>query len=162
MSASSTARRIGLVCALAATVALPGAASAGKVTHKLSGKMVDEATSTADANSKVTVKVVVKNGKPKALKGLIFQNLNGYCRDEPESPLYFVNEFSGTGGKNQNPRIEVGNLFNWFSYPTDPPRSVEFFGKIKNNGKKILANLNVYNNTVGQCSFAKGKVKLTK
>jgi hypothetical protein len=163
MSANSTAMRLGLVCVLAlAILAVPASAGAATVTHTLSGKMVDEATSETDANSKVTVKVVVRNGKPVRLKALAFRRLNGYCRDEAGDPLYFVGQFGGVGGRNRNPRIEVGNLFNWFSYPSNPPRRVEFFGKIRNRGQRIVANLNVYNNTPGQCSFAKGRVRLTK
>jgi hypothetical protein len=151
---------VGMAIVAALLLAVPASASAAKATHKLTGKMVDEANSTTDANSKVSVKVVVKNGEPKRLKALKFDNLNGYCRDEMDGPLYFVNEFSGRGGRNLNRRIEINNIFNWFSNPETPSRRVEFYGKIKNSGKRITATLNVFNNT--ECSFAKGKVTLTK
>lgn len=160
-----TVSKAAIVAGLVLGLVLAAGAEGAKTTHKLTGKMVDKANGSVDPNSKVSVKVVVKNGEPRRLKALRFDNLNGYCRDVADGPLYQTGEFSGVGGKNLSPRIENNGIFNWFSYPPDPPnppRRVEFFGKIKKQGKRIDATLNVYNNASGQCSFALGTVALKK
>src|SRR5918994_4377099 len=76
----STMKRLIPVCALAGALALAPAADAGKKktkTHKLTGSVV------GDANSKLTMKVKVKNGDPKKVKNFTWENLDGYCTGSP-------------------------------------------------------------------------------
>lgn len=142
-------------CGLITAVLLPATAQAQVRTLK--GKVV------GDENSAVSVKVVLKNGKPKRLKGLTYTNLDAYCDPDgsfgPQAPEY-VGEVSGSAGKNLGPRIEVGGYFDWFSYPESPSRQVTFAGRLKNGGKKAVGDIGVFNNE--SCENAQGQAKLTK
>jgi hypothetical protein len=123
----------------------------------LKGKVV------GDANSDVSVKVVLRNGKPKRLKGLTYKNLDAYCDPDgslgPQDPQ-FVREVSGSAGTNRNPRIEVGGYFNWFSYPDNPSRQGTFAGRLRNRARKAVGKIFVGNNE--SCENAQGRAVLVK
>ena len=133
---------LGLVIA---GLALPAGASAARTTYTLKGK-VD-----GDANSRVSVKVVVRNGQPQRLKGLTYRNLDSDCA---------AGELSGSGGKNLGASVEFNNSFRWVSYPQGGSRHVNMYGKVRRRGRRITATLEVFDNE-NLCD-AKGKVTLRK
>lgn len=141
-------RLVLICCALMVAFALPGTALGATTTYTLKGKVE------GDANSVVSVKVVVVNGKPRRLKGLAYRNLNASCDGSP------TGEVSGFAGKNLGPSIELGGSFRWVSYPTDPSRFVNMFGTVRRRGRLITATLEVFNNDA--CSNAKGSVRLRR
>jgi hypothetical protein len=150
---------IGCVCALVGVLLLPATAVAGKEVRTLKGGLV------GDENSKLSLKVVLKNGKPKRVKGLKFENLDAYCSLLGGA---YVGELSGTGGKNLGPSVDpppLGWSFYWVSYPTDPSRMIEMNGKLlrKFNFNRAKGTMAVYSNVeFNQCGVAKGKFKLKK
>ena len=136
-------------CALLAALALPGTALGAARTYTLKGKVE------GDANSAVSVKVVVVSGKPRRLKGLTYRNLDANCDGSP------TGELSGSAGRNVGPSgFEFDGSFRWVSYPANPSRNVNMFGKVRRRGRLITATLEVFNNDF--CSNAKGKVRLRK
>ncbi len=145
------------VCGLVGALLAPGTAGAGTTVRTLKGKVV------GDANSEVTLKVVLRNGKPTRLRALTYKNLDAYCDPDgslgPEAPQ-FVREVSGNAGRNRNPRIEVGGYFNWFSYPETPSRQVTFAGRLRKRATKAIGRLFVGNNE--SCENAQGRAVLLK
>jgi hypothetical protein len=145
------------VCGLVGALLLAATAPADIQARTLKGTVV------GDENSAVSIKVVLKNGKPKRLKGLTYENLDAYCDPDgsfgPQAPEY-VGEVSGSAGRNRGPRIEVGGYFDWFSYPESPSRQVTFAGRLKNGGKKAVGNIGVFNNE--SCENAEGRAVLLK
>jgi len=136
------------VCLGAILAVAPASASAGRVVHTLKGKMAN------DPNSRVKVKVVVRNGDPKRLKGLEFKNLDAFCDDPP------AGELSGKAGKNQGPGVEFDNSVRWVSFPANPSRHVNLVGKLRRHGRKLTGRLEVFSNTI--CANAEGRVTLRK
>jgi hypothetical protein len=136
-------------CVAVAAVSTAAAARTEGAVHKLKGKMA------GDANSAVSVKVVVRNGDPRRLKELEFKRLDAFCGDDP------AGELSGKGGRNLGPGVEFDNSFNWFSFPQQPaPRQVNMFGKLRREGKKLGGRLEVLSNST--CANAQGRVTLRK
>ena len=116
-------------------------AYAAKTTYELEGPVE------GDANARVSLKVVVKDGKPRAVKGLRYENLDTFCDQDAEVGYETpAGERSGSAGKNEGPRIESDNSFRWVSYPSDPSRSVNVVGKVKRHGKKVTGLLEVFFN----------------
>jgi hypothetical protein len=145
------------VCGLVGALLAAGPASAGTQVRSLKGTVV------GDANSAVTLKVVLRNGKATRLRSLTYKYLDAYCDPDgslgPQAPQ-FVREVSGSAGRNRNPRIEVGGYFNWFSYPTDPSRQVTFAGRLRNRATKAVGRIFVGNNE--SCENAQGRAVLLK
>ncbi len=133
----------------ALALCLPAAAIAATKTYK--GKMV------GDTNSSVILEAKVKNGKPTKVTGLKYKNLDAVC-NEDGSTVTPAGELSGKAGKNQNPRVEFNNAFNWFSYPTG--RTVQLPGRFKDRGRKVVGTIGVFDNV--NCAAAEGKVKLSR
>jgi hypothetical protein len=141
MNGAPPIRTLVVACVLVVALAVPALAPAAKKkTYSLSGP------ATGDANGKVSLKVVVKNGKPKKIKGLAYENLDAFCRVD-ESTMVPAGEFTGSAGTNLNPPgIEPGRLMQWFSYPENPSRQVTMNGKVSANGKTAKGTIGVFNN----------------
>jgi hypothetical protein len=156
MRRATRIKLIGCVCALVGVLLLPATAVAGKEVRTLRGGLV------GDENSKLSLKVVMKNKKPKRVKGLKFENLDAYCRGA------YVGELSGTGGKNLGFGPDpppLGWTFYWVSYPQDPPRMIEMYGKLlrKFNFNRAKGTMAVYSNQeFDQCGAAQGEFRLRK
>jgi len=131
-----------------AGASLPTHAAPGTVVHTLKGKMAN------DPNSRVKVRVVVRNRDPKRLKGLEFSNLDAFCDEDPAGQL------TGKAGKNLGPGVEFDNSVRWVSFPRNPSRQVNLVGKLRRHGKKLTGRLEVFSNTT--CANAGGKVTLRK
>jgi hypothetical protein len=144
------------ICALVGVFLLPATAVAGQEVRTLKGGLV------GDANSMVQFKVVLKNGKPKKVKRLRFENLDAYCRGA------YVGELSGTGGRNLGFGPDpppLGWTFYWVSYPTDPSRMIEMYGKLlrRFNFNRARGTMAVYSNQeFDQCGAASGEFRLRK
>jgi hypothetical protein len=142
---------IGIVAALGAA----GIAQAAKTTHRLEGPVA------GDANASVAISVVVKNGEPRKVKGLRYENLDKFCDQDDEVGYETpAGETSGSAGKNIGPGIESDNSFRWVSNPSDPARSVNIVGKVKQHGKKVTGLLEVFFND--EPCKAEGKFTATK
>jgi hypothetical protein len=161
MRRATRIKLIGCVCALVGVLLLPATAVAGKEVRTLRGKLV------GDENSRVSLKVVLKNKKPKRVKGLRFENLNAYCSLLGGA---YVGELSGTGGVTAPGDFEVdppplGWTFTWFSYPQNPSRMIEMNGKLlrKFNFNRARGTMAVYSNEeFNQCGVAKGTFRVKK
>jgi hypothetical protein len=149
------ARPLAVLIAIAAVV-FAGAAIAATKTHKLAGPVE------GDANAKVKIQVVVKNGDPKRVKKLTYTNLDTFCDNDDEVGFETaVGDRSGSAGKNLGPKIEADKSFRWVSYPTDPDRTVNVVGKVKPSGKKASGLLEVFFNDFPACK-AEGEFKAVK
>jgi hypothetical protein len=140
----------------AAVLVLPAMASAGIQVHKLSGVFHGE---NVPGTGKVSIKVVVKDGKPVSVKELKYKNLPAGCNvsETPGSPIFEpAGTLSGDAGKNRNPPgIEVGRRLQWFSYPGNGARQVTMNGRLNKSGTKIFkGRLEVGNNQA--CQGARG------
>jgi hypothetical protein len=130
-------------CALIGALALAPGADAGKKTktHKLAGSVE------GDANSKVTMKVKVKNRKPKKVKSFAWENLDGFCSGAP------AGEQSGT--LSQSTGLAALNSFRVFG-PYDQATSVgdvvDISGFVRRRGKKIADGLISVSFKDGFCS----------
>jgi hypothetical protein len=144
-----------IVGALVAALAVAAPAIAGKTVHKLSGPV------TGDPNGKVSIDVVVKNGKPQKLRNLRYKNLDAHCNVDGTT-IVPAGELSGHAGKNlagfQDPQH---SLFQWFSFPDDGAREVDARGRAKQKGKKVVGEIDVYDNT-GCAASTKNKFTATK
>jgi hypothetical protein len=128
-----TIKRMIPACVLAGALVLAPVADAGKKktkTHKLTGSVA------GDANSKLTMKVKVKNRKPKKVKSFTWENLDGYCSGTPAA------EQSGT--LSQSTGLAAVNDFRVFG-PYDQATSVgdvaDISGFVRKKGKKIANGL---------------------
>jgi hypothetical protein len=135
--------RIGsLVCALVATglLAVPVSLEAAKKTYRLAGPVE------GDPNATVSVQVVVKNRKPRKLKNLEYENLDAHCNVDGTT-IEPAGELSGNAGRNlagfQDPQH---SLFQWYSFPNDGARQVDARGRVKMKGKKVVGEIDVYDN----------------
>jgi hypothetical protein len=132
---------IAAVFLLVVALALPAAATAAKKTFKLSGPVA------GDANAEVEISVTVKNGKPKKVKKLSYENLDAYCDLDDEVGYETPDgERSGSAGVNVGPPVEADRSFRWVSFPEDPSRQVNVVGKVKRRGKKVTGFLEVFFN----------------
>jgi hypothetical protein len=156
---TSTKAIAGACAVLGVLLLLTATAFAGKKTLSLNGKIV------GDENSQVTLKIVVKNGEPKKVKGLTYANFDAYCDADGSlgpAPPHYVGEITGSAGKNVGTKIYPDGDFYWVSYPDDGARMVEGWGTVKKGGKKVVGDIAVYNNDLDQCETAKGKYKVSK
>ncbi|MGH2986450.1 MAG: hypothetical protein ACRDLO_07175 [Solirubrobacterales bacterium] len=151
----TTTKRAAIVVALAVALALPATAMAGRTVHKLSGPV------TGDPNGKVSIEVVVKNGKPQKLRRLTYENLDAHCNVDGTT-IVPAGELSGNAGRNlagfQDPQH---SLFQWFSFPNDGAREVDARGRVKERGKKVVGEIDVYDNNACAAS-TKNKFTVTK
>jgi hypothetical protein len=113
--------------AVAMIVGLVVPTSAGAVVHHLRGSVV------GDANGKVFMSVVVRNGKPKRVKNFRWKNLDGACFDVPDGEQ--------SGQKRGSTRIEVNKFFR-ASGLFGGGNQFDFSGFVRNRGRRI-ANGNV-------------------
>jgi hypothetical protein len=142
---STMARPLAVLIAIAAVV-FAGAAIAATKTHKLAGPVA------GDANAKVKIQVVVKNGEPRKVKKLTYKNLDTFCDHDDEVGFETAaGDRSGSAGKNLGPKIESDGSFRWVSYPTDPDRTVNVIGVVKQKGKKVGGLLEVFFNDFPTC-----------
>jgi hypothetical protein len=144
------------VCAITLALWLAITAIAGGATHKLDGKV------NGDSNGTVSLQVVVRDGKPKKVKKLEYENLDTFCDQDDavgfETP---VGDRSGKAGRNVGPSIEANRSFRWVSYPDDPPRQVNVVGKVKRRGTKVEGKIEVFFNDFPACK-AEGTFTATK
>lgn len=136
------------VCLAVGLLAVPSTAAAGRVVHTLKGGIA------GDANARVKMKVVVRNGDPRRVKGLSYRNLDADCNGTPAGQL------SGSAGRNLGPGVEFDNSFRWVSFPANPPRQVNMVGKLKRRGRKATGRLEVGSNE--SCANTDDRVTLRK
>ncbi|MGH2987271.1 MAG: hypothetical protein ACRDLO_11390 [Solirubrobacterales bacterium] len=153
---TSSIKGLSAACAITLALALAITAIAGGVTHKLEGN-VD-----GDSNGTIRLQVVVKDGKPKKVKKLEYENLDTFCDQDDavgfETP---VGDRSGNAGRNVGPSIEANRSFRWVSYPEDPSRQVNVIGKVKRRGNKVNGKIEVFFNEFPACK-AEGDFTATK
>ena len=122
------------ILALLAALLLPTAAT-GAV-YRLKGKVK------GDENGTVSLKVVVKRGKPQRLKAVTYRNLDGFC-DQDDSVGYETPAGERSGSLSGSTSIEFGGAFMGVRYGSNPQR-VGIFGKVRQRGKRVKATIEVY------------------
>jgi hypothetical protein len=157
MGNSRTRTALGVVVAATLALAVAPGALGAKKTYKLSGPVE------GDPNGSVAIQVVVKNGKPRKLKKLVYENLDAHCNVDGTT-IVPAGELSGNAGKNlagfQDPQH---SLFQWYSFPDDGARQVDARGRVKMKGKKVVGEIDVYDNDPNRCAASTGnKFKATK
>jgi hypothetical protein len=126
--------------ALALVGALVVPATAAGKTHKLSGPVE------GDANATVSMKVVVKKGKPKKVKGFAWQGLDGFCDDT------FAGEQTGTTSLKTGPFPSPFRIFGPYDQATSPGDVVDISGTVKQKGKKVIDGLIAVSFNNGFCT----------
>jgi hypothetical protein len=148
-----------LVCALV----VPATAPAAVQVHQLKGTFHAQ---NVPGTGTVSVKVVVKKGKPVRIKELKFNNLPAFCNvSETFEPAYVpAGKLSGSGGENKNgDGIEFGRNLFWVSYPGKGARQILMNGKLNKFGTRIKkGRLQVHNNNPDACQSAVGTFTATK
>jgi hypothetical protein len=160
----SMAKRLIAFAVLACALAVPATSPAAIQVHKLTGTFHAEGV---PGTGTVSVKVVVKNGRPVRIKNLTFKNLPARCNvsETPGSPIYEpAGILSGGAGANSNgDGIEFGRALQWISYPANGARQVLMNGKLSKSGKRISkGKLEVHNNAPGACQSAVGTFSAKK
>ena len=128
----------GLISACALVVALVLPASAAGTTYRLKGKVA------GDANGTVTLKVVLRNGKPQRLKAFAYKNLDGFCNQD-DTIGYETPAGQRSGNLGGSTRIDYGGAFMDVWYAPNPQR-VGIFGYVRNRGNRVRATIEVYFN----------------
>jgi hypothetical protein len=119
-------------CLLLGALILPSAAPA-KV-HSLTGTVGSDQTAT------VSMRVVVKNGKPVKLKAFSWAGLDGFCDTTPAGEQ--------SGSLLGSAKVLFGGNFR--KAVTSGTYSVNIFGKLKQKGKKVAGTIEVFFNN-GLC-----------
>jgi hypothetical protein len=157
-------KRLFVISLLSGALVVPVTAEAATQVHRLTGKFHSE---TVPGTGKVSIKVIVKNGNPVALRELKFSNLPAACNKSeiPGAPSWEpAGTLSGGAGKNMNgDGIEFGRALFWAGFPQGGAREVLMNGKLSKSGKRINSGeLQVNNNAPGACQSATGSFTARK